>query len=136
MFTRILRYSSFYLAGSQEYDLNVITNPEWVMAVIEDIEGVNRVWARTKVQGAVQAITKIQRAFREIKDRVDRNMPPLYLPETQKKMIEENYVIFTIYGGGGNRYNVRLNGDIEFSGFYAASPKHLEKAKDLGMKVE
>jgi hypothetical protein len=123
------------LAGSQEYDLNVITNPECVIAVIEDIEGVNRVWARTKVQGAVQAITKIQRAFREMKDRVDRNMPPLYLPETQKQMIEENQVIYTIYGGGGNRYKVRLNGDIEFSGFHAASPEHLEKAKSLGMRV-
>ena len=124
MFTRTLRYASFYLVGSQEYDLNVITNPEWVIAVIEDIEGMNSASVKQKVQ----------EAFRAVKNSVDTL--PLYLPETQKEMIEENHVVYTIYGGFGlNRYKVRLNGDIEFSGFHAASPEHLEKAKSLGMKV-
>ena len=123
MFSRILRYASFYLSGSQEYDLNVITNPEWVIAVIEDIEGVKSAWGTRK---KVQEAAEIAQDF-PLQD---------YLPETQKEMIEENHVVHTIYGGYGlNRYKVRLNGDIEFSGFHAASPEHLEKAKSLGMKV-
>ena len=125
MFTRTLRYASFYLVGSQEYDLNVITNPEWVIAVLEEIEARGEEWhgAKQQVQEAKQAI---QQRLAEL---------PEYSPEYQKEAVEENRPVYTIYGAGGtDRYMVLFNGDVEASEFHFFKEK-FEQAKALGMRA-
>jgi len=115
-----VKISNFKLAVN--YKFNIITDPEWVILVLNELEGQ---WnsASKEIEKAVQEIHNF------IYPELDSEL------ESKEEVIKRNPIVYTIYGPGGlNRYKIKLNGDIEFSEFHATK-EDLKKAKELGMPI-